>query len=872
MTLRRFSLLTVVTTAMALLSVPLDARAATCTYSPPQSGTNPRLWSDATQWTGCVPGAGDTAIVALTVSPGVSLEADGVTVKNLVLSGDDNTGYLVGSGLTVSGGTFTWQGGILGQITLTVDATSTTSITTASDHGVSSANLVLQSPTTWDGQGLISGSGGGAITNNSTFTCTHGGMTGYSLGDNQATFFNAGTFVIPAGGADVTVGNYWAFNNTGTIDLEGGNLLLTSTSNGIHQFTGGTITGSGEVRVGAWVDGGSAGGTIDVEGSIALGNMELAQGSLMTSTAATFVGGTFIWSGSTISGPGTITFSPTTTLKLSGDAIGSRYLPTGTIDSQGEAFYTGNGDLEGGNGLFINDGTFTDQTDGLFQYGASVFLNRGTLIKNGTAGNWVFANWGFQNQGVVDVETGEIDLQFASNQDHVFLDGGSFEGPGTLLVEGAVDVSGSQTIAAGGTVELATGTLHSESAPAIFTGPGTLLWSGGTLDDDQGSGFNIDVLTQLVITGSAYKTSNTSQFTILGTTSWIAEDGGVEINGNLDNQGNFSIGCDSLITENGSGSLITNEGRISKTDTEGTTHIRVQIINNGSVYLGSGTLLFGHAQYSPYSQTAGDTTLDGGSLVLRELGNFPDGGGPIQELDVNSGILAGFGDVTGQLMLTGILSPGAGSSPIGALNLTGDLTILDGGEVDIDLGGTDAGEFDTVAVSGQVTYAGNLQVRLANGYTLPSSGAQFPVMSYASESAAFGTIVPPAGDQVTADYQATQLVLNGVGQAVTSNSTSTSNSTGSTGTTGTSASTGSSTGSNGASTASNTSSTGSTGSTGGSTTTSGSSSGTHGSTGNSSGSTTGGNQKKSSGCGCMSGEGTNPMWLLLLLARRRRNR
>ena len=62
------------------------------------------------------------------------------------------------------------------------------------------------------------------------------------------------------------------------------------------------------------------------------------------------------------------------------------------------------------------------------------------------------------------------------------------------------------------------------------------------------------------------------------------------------------------------------------------------------------------------------------------------------------------------------------------MTIDGNFSQEAGGTLEIDLGGTAAGEYDVLNVGGTASLAGNLQIGLAGGFT-PSPGDLFPVIS-----------------------------------------------------------------------------------------------------------------------------------------------
>jgi hypothetical protein len=71
--------------------------------------------------------------------------------------------------------------------------------------------------------------------------------------------------------------------------------------------------------------------------------------------------------------------------------------------------------------------------------------------------------------------------------------------------------------------------------------------------------------------------------------------------------------------------------------------------------------------------------------------------------------------------------------------------------LEIDLGGTRVGQFDTLDVSGTATLGGTLFLRAANGY-VPRDGDDFRLVTYRSRTGTFQFVLPPAGFTVDSDY------------------------------------------------------------------------------------------------------------------------
>ncbi|HEY2336265.1 MAG TPA: hypothetical protein VGI18_02750, partial [Burkholderiales bacterium] len=114
--------------------------------------------------------------------------------------------------------------------------------------------------------------------------------------------------------------------------------------------------------------------------------------------------------------------------------------------------------------------------------------------------------------------------------------------------------------------------------------------------------------------------------------------------------------------------------------------------------------------------------------------------------------LAGEGTVDtdgGVLVNAGTLAPGG--SGIGKLTVVGDFRQGATGRLEIDLGGTRVGQYDTLDVNGTATLGGTLFLRAANGYA-PRDGDDFKLVTYKSRVGTFQFVLPPAGSTVDAEY------------------------------------------------------------------------------------------------------------------------
>jgi hypothetical protein len=172
----------------------------------------------------------------------------------------------------------------------------------------------------------------------------------------------------------------------------------------------------------------------------------------------------------------------------------------------------------------------------------------------------------------------------------------------------------------------------------------------------------------------------------------------------------------------GSGTLrIPAGGTLNNNDPQavpGTNNVTSNIINAGTVMSTVGTLNLG----TNYTQTAGMTKLAGGSIT--------------GTLTLTGGGINGVGTVTGTLNNpSGTFSPG---NSAGSVTVSGDYTQGSTGVLNLELGGTTAGQFDTFTIGGNANLGGVLQVTLINGFTM-SDEDTFDVGGFNGRSGNFDT-------------------------------------------------------------------------------------------------------------------------------------
>jgi hypothetical protein len=277
---------------------------------------------------------------------------------------------------------------------------------------------------------------------------------------------DSGTLILSGGGTDVGA----TYKGAGTVNFNGDMRTLDSTSNiaGNATFSGSSqtqTTVNGSTNIGLMT---VSGGTATFNGTVTTGSLTQDGGELNGSGTVTVTGAGSFASG-TESGTGTTVVQGGASFAVNGFGIGldgGRTLELGgtstvkafgvTIDLNATNPNTGNSDPNSGTLTIMPGATFKDESTGNFTIkatnqggtdtGATAAVNNyGTYIKDVTSSQSMITTL-FNNTGTVDVQSGTLKLAGAvTNTGLLKADGG------TLLVAGAVngasgEISGSSVL------------------------------------------------------------------------------------------------------------------------------------------------------------------------------------------------------------------------------------------------------------------------------------------------------------------------------------------------------------------------------------------------------------------------------------------
>ena len=650
------------------------------------------LWNTAANWsTNVVPGANDDVTIDVPGDVTVTFSGGNHSVKslenaeNLVIS---SSGSFNVSGTTNNSGTVEVQSGILG----------------FNAGGTSSGDFIVSA-------GRLSFLGTHELGATSSIT----GQGNVTLGYGPSTF--AGTYNLD--------------RNTGTTTVVG------------WDITGTVISVGHSLSVGGGADTNFHDTDIETD-TVNVNGQSFSCGDLTTRE--------LFWRMGTMSGEGTTTIHPASQGGLMEINGGRLSLDGRTLDNYGEATWkawTSAITLQNG-AVFNNHGKLDIQNDTSLG-GDGTFNNYGELIKSeGTDWQGSRLQLPFNNiGGTVDVQSGTLGFRAGGTSSGDFIVSAGrlfFLGTHELEATSSITGQGNVTLGYGPSTFAGTYNLDRNTGTTTVSGwdiTGTVISVGHSLSvEGRGADTNFhdtDIETDTVnVNGQSFSCGDLTTrelFWRMGTMSGegtttihpASQGGLMEINGGrlsldgrtLDNYGEatWKAWTSAITLQNGA--VFNNHGKLDiQNDTslsgdgtvnnygdliksEGTDWSRLQVpFHNigGTVDVQSGGLYF----YGGYTQTAGDTNLNGGWISSST------------PLDIQGGTLTGAGIVYGHVLNGGQTSPGF--SP-GIIQINGDYTQESTGSLDIEIGGVTAGaEYDQLDVNRTVTLDGALKVSLIGGF------------------------------------------------------------------------------------------------------------------------------------------------------------
>ena len=425
-------------------------------------------------------------------------------------------------------------------------------------------------------------------------------------------------------------------------------------------------------------------------------------------------------------------------------------------------------------GVVTNEGTWHNVNaymQGSSGGGFERFVNHGSLVKSGQSSTYIHSTVRVDNTGTISITDGQLDV----GQVGVWP-GTTYQVAATaalkLDVNEASDISGVHSVSGGGRVALH-GTLVPVSAPLVLNFPdGGLDPLGGVLDTTMAPITNTGVVDfgSPFIKGVGF--TNTGTVRQDASSMVTLDEAGVVTNeGTWHNVNAYMQG-----SSGGGFERFVNHGSLVKSGQSSTyIHSTVRVDNTGTISITDGQLSIQGdvVQVAAGSLVAG-TWIATGVLTLSSAGPITTIGagatvvldGPTGEiteltsLATNEGSfrLSGGRDftTTGDLANTGTLRVG----PQSTLTVAGDFSTT--GNAVFELAGIPAtGQFGEIVATGAGGLGGAATIVIDAAYT-PSVSDVFRLGTFADITSPFA-IVNGAAPTFTANYTATQFVLNGSG-------------------------------------------------------------------------------------------------------------
>ncbi len=736
-------------------------------------------------------GTGDTLTTAglftnsgtVSVGNGETLAANGgftnnsggtVTVSSggsgiLAASNLDNSGMITvyGSSVLSTTGTFINESTGIVNLDLGVDTLTSTGVFT--NEGI----VQVGSGDTLAANGGYTNNGSGQVTvgYNATLnvqgTLDNGGTVGLEgkLTADELTNESGGTITLSGAVAQVD-----AFNNSGTIMMNGSNATISTTgtftneSSGMVQLTGtgsntltaaGLFANSGAVSIGV-------GGAVNANGGY-MQNSGSTEGSGTIVGEVTISGGTITPGFSTGNIPGTLTVTGSFT--QSGGVFNELISASanGLLNVSGNITLTSGAELDitlvGGNFDPAVGATFTLADYGTFTSG-STFTIEDLTFNDGTE------KWNISYTGgdivLTAASTGVVSVSgIWSGGSGNFTDSDAFSCPqpagcGSLSSLNVVLNSAGNSL-----------TLDNTSSPSSVT-VNSLSVQAGTLNIANGASLTVGSSTvngDMILLNGAGSTLNAGALTNNGTIN--LNGAGDALNADLSNSGAINLnGPSQTLNDTGdfnntpSGSLafsatssrstaaiagaFNNSGSVTMAGSGDSLTTAGMFTNSGGVFVGSGETLNANGGYtntgtSDVSGNLNTTTYQhaGGTTTVETSGTIST-----TNFNQTVGNVQGTGTISGAyLMSGGTITPGSGTLGVpGTLAINGSFTQT-GGTFDELIGPTGSGLLD---VAGTIDLDGSLSIDLLSAFT-PTDLETFDIMNYAGAEMGEFTNAPTSG-------------------------------------------------------------------------------------------------------------------------------
>jgi len=408
------------------------------------------------------------------------------------------------------------------------------------------------------------------------------------------------------------------------------------------------------------------------------------------------------------------------------------------------------------NGLLLNAGTISNSGDIVIEQTTGTLINSGTL--NNNFDGRIFNDHTLLNNGTLNNKHGSpLENRLTGTLTNLLTlnNSGQFDNIGTINnLTGAIVNNLDGGILSNFGVLNNFHLLSNSTLGTIFNGSGATLnnevqiTNFGVVNNRAGGTMNNDfvfngVAGSTLTNGGAFNNTNT-----------LISNGLIDNSGQLLNKPggtiqNFGVINNSGGLGNSGGLQIANGGVLNNTGSIGNTSRGGFVVQSGGVFNNSGSFL--SDSFSGFGSQAGSTILNTGTMSLggntvaiggslRNNGTITMVAGPatgdpaIQPpapplLITSTGKLSGTGTVNQGLFGFGVINQGvmAPGDPLGTFTIVGNYQQTATGTLEILLGGTGAGQFGQLDITGGADLSGTLDVELFAGFD-PQAGAMFEIL------------------------------------------------------------------------------------------------------------------------------------------------
>jgi hypothetical protein len=402
----------------------------------------------------------------------------------------------------------------------------------------------------------------------------------------------------------------------------------------------------------------------------------------------------------------------------------------GRLALKGATTWSGSGEVRLASAAqIVNSGTLIALSDAALTSTSccvtrNEFINHGTIEKRESSGTTRFAGVFFDQNGAVDVRSGEIIFEIG----HVMIkDESRFSGEGRARFDNNVQVflDGTAEVREEATVEISGSATM--TASGAFSGDGTVVWSGGYVEGD----LEIGERTAFRIEGTATKelrVGGGSESRILARGYAFLDGSTMTLRGKstFANRGMFTISGDAHVR---GASCCTNP---SAFENQGALIVPVgaDVVVSNMYLRNSGTISLYESSLNADSPL-GFQQSDGQLLV--------DGG----RFESKSGFIFTGGKVIGNGVLKGSVINYARFAPgdiHGVLVIDGNYDQAPSGALEIEIGGREPGSsHDRLRVTGSTTLDGLLAIYRAADFE-PAENDAFMILQYPSRQGEFSRV------------------------------------------------------------------------------------------------------------------------------------